>query len=187
MASKYAHLNGKVPEQQTEREQAVSEFLEEFRKTDTTTGAVAKRYNGLCVEAAELAAKVKVLNQKIDAADIMMQERLQGDDTEAVRSDGYTWSRSFEPYPVCEDPEQIVKYFKEHDMEGLLVLRAGELASRLKNHVKEEAQNNELIIDIETDPDTGVEVKRTVRSQIPGVKVFLKASLSRTKSSTKKE
>jgi hypothetical protein len=67
-----------------------------------------------------------------------------------------------------------------------LTLKAGELATRLKTLVKEEAQNNELQIETKdvVDPDTGETRQVTeVRSKIPGVKVFLKNSLSRVKSS----
>lgn len=188
MASKYAHLKGQVPEDQpTEREESIARYLEEYRIADTTTVAVAARYNGLERLKAKLAAETKVINQMLEAVEIIFRERLDGEGLDAVKADGYTWSVSYVPYPVCEDPALIEQYFLEHGMEDQLHLKASELASRLKNHVKEEAQNNELIIDIETDPVTGVEIKRTVRSQIPGVKVFLDASLSRTKSSTAKE
>jgi len=182
MASKYAHLRGNVPVQQTERDEAVTKFMEEFRKEDTTTGAAAKRFNDLTAEKAKLTEQLNTLNQKLDAADYLMQDRLDADGSDAVSADGYTWSISCEPFPVCEDPEAIVKYLKRKKMADMLVLKTSELASRLRNLVKDEALNNELKVKVTTDAE-GKEV-REVRSNVPGVKVFLKQTLSRTKSST---
>lgn len=180
MASKYAHLKGVVPEEPTEREQAITDFMEAFKAEDATSGATAARINKLMEEAKTLAAQVKETKQKIDAAEALMRQRMDSEGAELIRADGYSWSQSCTPYPICEDPEAIVKYFKDNGMEHRLALTNTELAARLKEIVREEAENNELIIDITVDEATGKET-RVVRSHVEGVKVFLDTSLSRRK------
>lgn len=181
MASKYAHLKGVVPIQRDERDEAVTAFMKEFQEADKTNGAAAKRYNDLVAEKAGLAEKLKTISQKLEAAEYLFLDRLDADGSDAVSAEGYTWSSSCEPFPICEDPEAIVKYLKRKKMGSILVLKVSELASRLRNLVKDEALNNELKV-VETIVD-GKPV-REVRSNVPGVKVFLKETLSRTKSST---
>lgn len=182
MASKYAGLKGRIPEQPTEREAAVQALLDEYK--DTPIADLTATYNLAVEQATSLAAKVKAIGARLEAFEILIRQRLDALEGDAISVNGYTWSPKFEPYPVAEDVDKIVAYFKEHGMEDQLVLKTSELASRLKNFVKEEALNGELIVEPKTvvDEATGEEkVVNDVRSQIPGVRVFLKASLSRVK------
>lgn len=179
MASKYAGLYGTIPEEPTQREAAVIEAIKE--RSERTPHELTAEHNTLSLEAEGLAKQVKQLSIKMTAVEALIRERLDSLNGEALSINGKTWSRKFEPYPVCDDPAAIVKYFKEHDMEDSLELTKTELATRLKAFVKEEALNNELIIETVKDPVTG-EDKIDVRSQIPGVRVFLKAGLSHPKS-----
>jgi hypothetical protein len=186
MASKYAHLKGQIPIEEVIYSPEVAAFMKEYAELDPTPGERAKRYNTLNAEAVEMAGKVKVLNQKLEAAEANMLQSVDSNGIDSIKADGYTWTPTFEPYPSCEDPEAIVKYLKRKKMGSMLVLKVSELASRLRQLVKDEAANNELRIDVvsETDPITGeVKERRIVRSRVPGVKVFLKAKLSRVKSS----
>lgn len=186
MASKYAHLKGQIPVEEIVYSPEVTAFMAAFAVEDLNDGDRAKRFNTLTNESIELSKQVKVLSNKLDAAEANMLKGLDANGTEAVKADGYTWTPTFEPYPSCEDPEAIVKYLKRKKMGSMLVLKVSELASRLRSLVKDEAVNNELRITIDeyTDPATGeVKQRRTVRSRVPGVKVFLKAKLSRVKSS----
>lgn len=184
MASKYARLKGKVPEQETERDQAINEFLAEWR--NDSLAVLTEAYNKACTDGDELAAKVKKTNQRIDALEILIRRRLDAEDADSVGMHGFTWSEKFEPYPVAEDPVAIVKYFKDNELEDQLALTNSELAGRLKKYVKEEALANELVVVTKQvdDPDApgGTREVTEVRSHIPGVRVFLKAGLSRVKS-----
>lgn len=195
MASKYAGLRGKIPQQEpTERDErlrgALAERRSKYEKLSdlATFGELTKEFNAATVETARLAVLVK--NQKLilDATEILIKKILEGDDAEAIKANDYTWTPTFEPYPVAENPVAIIEYFKKNGMEDQLQLTTTELAGRLKNFVKAEALANELVIvnREETDPNTGeTRQVQDVRSNIPGVKVFLKAGLSRVKSSNK--
>jgi hypothetical protein len=186
MASKYAGLKGRVPEQPTIRDQALQAALDERKQK--SVAELTEEYNQAKAEAVEMANKAKVLKVKADALEILIRRKLDSEDADAIRINGYTWSETFEPYPVCDDVEAVLKYFHDpaNGMEDQLRLKSSEIAERLKNFVKAEAQANELVIEEKEveDPDAP-EGKRTiqeVRSNIPGVKVFLKAGLSRVKS-----
>lgn len=186
MASKYAGLKGKIPVQQTEREEAIQKIIDEHK--DDEIAAIGAAYNDRAMEAAALAVKVRDVANHLEAYDILLRQKLDGLDGEGIIMHGYTWSPKYEPYPVCEDPDAIVKYFEDHEMADQLVLTKTELANRLKSFVKEEALNGELIVEPRTvvDPTTGEErIVNDVKSQVPGVRVYLKESLSRVKSRSK--
>lgn len=184
MASKYARLKGKIPERQTERDEALDEKLKECRQDPLVT--LTEKYNAACVEADRLSSLVKTNNVACDALEILIRKKLDAEDADSVGMHGFTWSEKFEPYPVAEDPAAIVKYFKEHGLEDQLALSNTELASRLKKYVKEEALAGELVVETKQvdDPDApgGSREVTEVRSRIDGVRVFLKGGLSRVKS-----
>lgn len=180
MASKWGHLKGKVPERQpTVRDLGLAEELKKL--DDVDINQLTDEYNALWKESDDLAALTKANKLKMDAREIMIRKRLAAKGIDGAMVNGYTWTEKFEPYPVCEDPAAIVEYFKEHGMEDQLALTTTELASRLKKFVKEEADRGEL--QITTVPgENGEDDTTEVRSSVPGVKVFLKADLSRVKS-----
>lgn len=178
MASKYAHLKGQVPtEEPSERDEVMTVLLAE--RESKTLGELTAEHNTLSDEFDEKKRVLDAVGLKIDACDILIRKNLAALDADSVSVNGRTWSTKFEPYPVAEDPSAIIKYFEEHHMTDQLVLKSSELASRLKAFVKEEAVNNELVI---TTKDVNGVQTTEVRSNIPGVKVFLKATLSRPKS-----
>lgn len=188
MASKYAGLKGKIPEgvkEPSERETAISKIIEERR--DLSITQLIQEYNEV-TEAKETAANIiKRLNLRLEALGRRIRERMDAENLDGVKADGYTWTPTFEPYPVvlANDVPGIVQYFKDHGMEEQLALKASEVAARLVSFVKEEAMNNELEIGTREvpDPQTGALIEiPDVRSKIPGVRVFLKAELSRVKS-----
>lgn len=191
MASKYEKLKGVIPvEAPTERDAAIETALKEHKgKPISELTAI---YNGKIDELTGpdgLAAKMKAAGQMITALEILIREALEGVEADSVSINGYTWSEACEPYPVVKaaDVDQIVDYFLANGMEEQLKLKAGELATRLKAHVKEEALNGELDVDVQMVPDPeapgGEREVRTVHSKVPGVRVFMKASLSRVKTS----
>ncbi len=183
MASKYAGLKGKVPEAPTERSQEITEHI--LKRAGQSFTDLAGDYNNLRGKIDGISAALKVLNTELDAIEIMLRESLEAQNADSVKTQGYTWSSNPEPYPSCENPEAIIAYFNDNGMADQLKLRSTELASRLKGFVKEEALANELIpsVKIVDGPDGEPIETLEVRSKIPGVKVFLKYSLSRVKSS----
>lgn len=184
MASKYAGLKGKIPERLTERDEKFKE--ETAKRKGKTFGELTGEYNVIQEALAKLAEKTKTGNLLKRVLDVLIRESLDAQNADSVRSNGYTWTPLFEPYPIAEDVDAIVKYFEENGMEDQLRLKSSELASRLTDFVKEEALANELNIETITqvDPVTGDETEvTTVRSKIPGVRVYLGSGLSRVKSS----
>lgn len=182
MASKYAGLKGKVPQEQTPREANILRGME--TRMRMSFAELATEHNTLKTRQAKLADYAKRLKQQIDAIELLMQDRLNAENHDRITTTGFNWSISYEPYASAENPEEIVKYFREHNMEAQLELSKTELASRLKTFVKEEALNNELTIEEveEVNPQTGETFKKIVaKSKIPGVKVFLASEISKTK------
>lgn len=189
MASKYAHLKGKVPgaqREQTPREQEITQHIE--RRKEQTLSQLAQAYNLMCVQKeriAGIAAKHKI---KMDAFERMIEQRLDSADEDSVSMHGYTWSTAFLPFPVLKDanPEEIKTYLRDNGQGDLLELSITELSERLTKLIKEEAENNELDISERTIVDETTGEARTVQdvksSKIPGVRVFLKSSLSHVKS-----
>lgn len=186
MASKYASLRGKIPEQPeppSEKQQKIAEV--QARYTDRSFLNLTAEFNRLQTTSDAAADNLKAINLELEAVERLIQEQLDAEGADSIRMNGYTWSGSCTPYPSAEDPAAIITYFKENGLEDQLTLKATELASRLKSFVKEEALANELVIEVKTfiDPNTGEESQyNDVRSHIPGVRVFLKNSLSRVKS-----
>lgn len=183
MASKYAHLRGVVPSEPTERDEAFAAEHGKFKGLPIKT--LMTRYNETKKTVEQRTSDLKESKLTLDVIDALIRQGLKDTGADAMSAEGFTWSASYEPYPIAEDPAAIVEYFMTHGMEDQLKLKASELAARLKNHVKEESLNNELVIGTRTvpDPETG-EPKEVpdVRSQIPGVRVYLDESLSRVKS-----
>jgi hypothetical protein len=182
---KYSKLEGTIPAEPTERDEAIIAGIEE--RKHKTFAELATEYNQLEVASLELTKKVKAQSVTFAVLEILLRGHLEATDADSISTLGFNWSRGCEPYPVCEDPDAIVKYFNEHEMGDLLALTKTELAGRLKKLVKEEALANELQITTETveGPNGEPVEKQVVRSNVPGVRVFLKKSLSRTKASTK--
>lgn len=180
MAALYGALVGKVPEQPTERTVELIEALKTLKPLGFAE--LEAKYAKLEQDKADLAKKVKTVGVESEAIEILMRELLSTQNMEKVTVHGYTWSSSPIPCPVCDDPEATAKYLAEHEMGDKLVLTKAELAGRVKEHVKAEALANELVIEMKT--VDGVEVPE-VRSQIDGVRVFLKTSMSRRKVAVK--
>jgi hypothetical protein len=186
LASKYAGLRGKIPVQRTPRAEALVEALRERRSKKV--GELTTEYNAAKAVSVELAAKTAANKVILDALEILIREYLDANEADGIKSDGYTWTPTYVPYPSADDPAAVIKYFRENNMEDLLQLKNSELAERLKAFVKAEAAEGTLIIEERevTDPDTGeTKMVQDVRSNIPGVKVFMSEGLSRVKSSNK--
>lgn len=182
-APKYAHLKGRIPEAPTEKAAAVIEQMKAY--ASLTIVELTAEYNKIESEGEDLKKKVAVHSAKDKALEALIRGHLKQQGIEAVTASGFNWGENVEPYPICEDRDQIKKYFKDNGMEDQLELNGTELATRLKSFVKEEAAANELTIEVKEidDPEApgGKREVTEVRSKIPGVKVFLATKLSRTK------
>lgn len=180
MASKYAALKGKIPKEPTERDVKFVQAMVE-RKSKSFS-ELAQEFNTTEAVMAKLATKTAELKLKLSVIAALMEDRLECEDADSITTQGRTWGISYEPYPQAEDPEKIVEYFNENGMAAQLLLNKTELAARLVTFVKEEAANNELVIETETveGPDGPIE-KQVVKSKIPGVRVFLWSGLSKAK------
>lgn len=184
MASKYKGLKGNVPKQPTERDDTLRRALGSIPEGQTPE-QLTTAYNEWKQKYEDGSAVLKKMKGLLDAYEIRIIGAIDAASVDAITVSGYTWTEKTAPYPTCEDVDAVIKYFHENGMEDQLRLNASELARRVENHVKQEALDNELRIEVttEVDPETGEErEKREVYSNIPGVKVFLKSSMSRTKS-----
>jgi hypothetical protein len=180
MASKYAALKGKIPKEPTERNIKITQEM--GKRKEKAFAELAAEFNKVELIISKLKGKQAEMALKLNAISALMEDKLEAEDADNITTQGRTWGMSYEPYPSAEDPEAIVKYFNENGMAAQLVLNKTELAARLVTFVKEEAANNELIIETETveGPDGPIE-KQVVKSKIPGVKVFLWSGLSKAK------
>lgn len=189
MASKYEGLKGRIPEQEkppSERDVAIATEMAEYG--DKSLLELTEAFNRVGEQIEEKATEKKVLDLRQEAIDILIRKGIDAAGADKVGMHGFTWSIGYEPYPVADDPTAAIQYFRENGMEHMLTLKASEVAARLKNYVKEEALNNELEVveKIGQTPDGESITTTEVRSKIPGVKVYLKPSLSRVKSTATK-
>lgn len=187
LASKYAGLKGKIPAEQTKRDVALLTELSTIEKQ--SVAELTAEYNAVKDAMEKSKAETKRLEILLEARKILILDRITESGGEGYKGlHGFTWTESFEPYPICKDPVAAVQYFRDHGMEDQLELKASEINSRLANFVKEEALRDELTIETEKqiDPTTGEEREvQVVKSKIPGVQVFLDTKLSRVKVGTK--
>ena len=189
MASKYAALKGKIPGEQTKRDVALLKEIERLEGLKLTPGDLAADFNRVKTTLEAHAEAGKKIAVELEARKLLILHRIDADNSEGFKADGFTWSESFEPYPVCEDPAAAIEYFKTNGMEDLLLLKASEVNSRVENFVKDEALRGELTIEEVEQVDEATGETRTVqvvKSKIPGVKVYLDTKLSRVKSTSKK-
>lgn len=182
---KYHGLKGKIPTaptQPTAKDEALTEALGKYDQK--TIDQLTVEYVAAEAEVKKIAEDLKPLHTKMKALEILIMRFVKSQELDGIKSNGFNWSDNVTPYPVCEDPVAIVKYFKEHGMEEQLELSKTELASRLNDIVKNESLNNEFRLEItkEIDPETGEEKEvRNVYSQVDGVRIFLATKLSKTK------
>lgn len=189
MASKYEGLKGRIPEEEqpaSDRDVVIATEMAEYGSKSLLE--LTDAFNRVGEQITEKAAEKKVLDLRQEAIDILIRKTIDAQGADKVGMHGFTWSIKYEPYPVADDPSAAIEYFGGNGMEHLLTLKASEVATRLKNYVKEEALNNELEIveKVGTTPDGEPMTTTEVRSKIPGVKVYLKPSLSRVKSTATK-
>lgn len=193
MASKYAALKGKIPGEMSARDVALLAELDANRQA--SVAQLTAEYNAVLEATAKLAEEAKRLKVLADARKILILDRITESGGDGFKGlNGFTWTESFEPYPVCQDPTAAIQYFKDNGMEDQLQLKSSEVNARLANFVKEEALRGELKIETiqEIDQATGeTREVQVVKSKVPGVLVYLDTKLSRvkvgTKSATNKE
>lgn len=187
MASKYARLKGRIPEMQSARDVALDKAVEE--RKDKSVADLTREYNEAKAAAAKMTSDAKDLKVKADALEILIRKKLDVEDADAIRINGFTWSETFEPYPVCDDVEKVLAYLADpkNGMADTLRLKSSEIGERLKAFIKEEALANELVVETKevedpSSPGGKREVTEVRSGRFPGVKVYMKPGLSRVKS-----
>lgn len=181
---KYKKAGKTIPVQPTVRGQALTEALTARR--GRTLSDLTAEFNEVYAEAERLEALTKANNVKFDALEILIREHINDSGEDYVGVNGFTWTPLGTPYPVIDNPSEVIKYFDTDEMRDQLILTTSELASRVAAFVKDEAVKG--LLQVKTvkvvDPETGAESDEIeVRSSIPGVKVYMKPRLGRTKSS----
>jgi hypothetical protein len=174
----------KIQEEMAKR-QAQAATADKPAQAARTLAELTEEYNALDKAIDDLEGQVAEKKIQRDAVDALIRKGIDGLESDGIKLNGFTWSEKCEPYAICEDPSKIVEYLKTNDMESALALKNSELIDRIKTIVREEAENNELLIEEKelTDPATGeTYTVQEVRSHVPGVRVFLKHGLSRVKS-----
>lgn len=181
MASKYAHVDPRIPalpdpEPDAEWVEAHHYITETLKFT--TLADYTAHYNALLADDKAATEGARLRGIKIDVLESLIRDAIKAQGMDAVRMNGFTWSENVEPKPVATTAnlDDIVKYFKDNGMEAELNLTITEVLGRLKTFVKDEAASNQL--SLEEDETTG---KIVAKSKIPGVTVYLRKKLSRTK------
>lgn len=182
MASKYAKYKGKVPlaqvESTTERDQEIAKIQVELK--DHNLAQLAAVLTGLRGIEEKLTSQLKTTGYHRAAVEELILNLLDAGETDAVSTGGHTLSTKFEPYPQVDDKAALLKHcLDDEELRETLSLNPQRLASM----IREEAENNLLQIEEkEIDKDgEKVVVQEARSSQLPGVRVFLKRTLSRVK------
>jgi hypothetical protein len=186
----WSNLRGLVPEQDekepTERELAIREAVAEREDHEDEDGKpipakslreLAAEYSDLCEEEEFEDLAKKQRSVKYEALERMFRERLEsiheqtGHDT--FRGEGQLFSPKTLIIPVVYDPKKLRKHIDDLGMSELLELPSG----RLKSLVVEQLEKFETMT-----PAERAECEHTLIEPVPGVRLFIKRSVHRTKS-----
>lgn len=186
----WSNLRGLVPEQDerepTEKELKIREAVAEREEHVDEDGAavpaktmreLAAEYSDLCEEEEfeDLAKKQRAI--KYEAVERIFREKLEaiheqtGHDT--FRGEGQLFSPKTMIFPVVYDPAKLRKHIDDLGMTELLELPSG----RLKSLVVEQLEKFETM-----SPAERAECVHTPVEPVPGVKLFIKRTVHRTKS-----
>jgi hypothetical protein len=186
----WSNLRGIVPEQDekepTEREIAIREAIAEREAHETEDGVpirektlleLAGEYADLCEEEEFEDLAKKQRSVKYEAIERIFREKLEtihqmtGHDT--FRGEGQLFSPKTLVIPIVYDPKKLRKHVDDLGMNELLELPSG----RLKSLVVEQLEKFETMTAAER-----AECPHTLVEPVPGVKLFIKRSVHRTKS-----
>lgn len=179
---------GKIPPPPREpgpKEILFNEIVNEWR--DKPLGEIAEQFNTWDAEKDALAAQVDKLDGKLDALKYLIQKKIEATGADNMSLAGYTWTPKADAYASAEDNAKLIQHFIDNGQQHLLQIHP----SRLSSMVREEIDAGTYLVEDKTvvDPVTGEETTvQEIRSAVlPGVKVFMKDSLGRQKSTRSKE
>lgn len=179
---------GRIPEAPREpspKEVLYNTTLEESRVL--TLEEMTERYNALSEEEDKQAAVLGNIKTRLEALEYLIQRKIEATGADNLSVNGYTWTPKADAYASAEDSAALVKHFIDNGQAHLLSIHP----ARLTSMVREEIDEGTILIEPKevVDPTTGeTKTINEVRSSVlPGVKVFLKDSLGRVKSSRKQE
>lgn len=186
MASKYGKLRGQVPPKPSDDQPGSERAQRLLAHTESHRGeglaAWAEHLTNLRRAEEEIKASLKLCEEEQEAIEGLVMDELEGRNEDAVSTGGFTHSVKYEPYPNPTDRPGLLQYCLDeaNGLRDALILPPARLAAI----VREEAEANELIIETKTIQVDGQEVEvQEARSRLlPGVRVFLKRTLSRVKS-----
>ena len=177
-ARKWSNLKGDVPEQEvevSERELAIRAKTDEWR--GESMAELAIEYQQLVEEEefATLAAKQRSIMyealERLILDELKRVEEVSGQDM--WRGEGQTFSPKTTVIPVVTDKAEVMKYLKDTGQEALLTLEY----PRLKSLVTDALEAIALMTPAQRAELVGV----TLDKPLPGVKIFIKNGVHRTK------
>lgn len=209
-AKKYEHLKGTVPAVPDvapgtdRREDAIRAFMDGNPRAQAMERAVAegreltpreaafpegprntwsaddltREYNALEETKKKIGAAEWAVKVQLDANERLIRKAIEGLGADKITINGYTWSPSSQPYPSVDDPAALVQHYIDNGLQSMLTVHP----SRVLSHVKEEIEANTLKIEVKEGAGPEGEDVTEVRSNLPGVKVYLAPSMSRRKS-----
>jgi len=176
----WTNLKGAVPEEVvevSEKELAIRAATDERR--NKSMKELAAEYQGLVEEEefADLAAKKRDIEyqalERLIGDELKRVQELSGQDT--WRGEGQMFSPKISIIPVVADKETLTKFIKDEGMEALLTLEYPRLKSLVVSTLEKFAT---MTPEERAALPSGV----TIATPVPGVKLFIKNGIHRTKS-----
>lgn len=185
----WSNLRGLVPEKEeelSERELAIRESVATREDHEDEEGKLvraktmlelAEEYSGLCEEEdfEDLAKKKRSI--AYEAIERILRSKLEDIETmtghDTFRGDGQLFSPKTLVIPIVYDKAKLRKHIEDEGMTEMLELPKGKLTEMV----------NDVLEKFETmTPAQRAESKATLVEPVPGVKLFIKRSVHRTKS-----
>jgi hypothetical protein len=153
-------------------------FPEGPRK-DWTVDQLTREYNALEETDKKVSQMAAILSIQMEANERLIGQKIQASGADRVTINGFTWSPNSQPFPSVDDSTALVKHYIDNNLTAMLSVHH----SRVLSTVKEEIEANTLQVVIKEKAGPNGEDVTEIRSNLPGVKVFLKPCMSRTKAS----
>jgi hypothetical protein len=181
----WAHMVGKLPAPPVEETVEISEHMKKVfeaqdERRDKNMEELVKEYEGL--DDAEVLASVESSKRaiKYQALERIIYERLkkvkEASGQDMWRNAEHTFSPRFIPRPVVENPQALLAWVREKNMEALLTLPSGRL-----NSIIAEAYNEDIVAILSPDQRATLEPGDPGSfAPPPGVKVFLQEGVHHT-------
>ena len=158
MPGKWAGLRGTVPAAPVESEYQQKVELEKQKFLEVSKGTKGIEFDKLYQEKKALEARISEINVTLDALSQLMIKDLEGDGLDAIRlADGTLLSIKDEPYTSIEDRDKFLAWIHESGQDSLLTVHYQTMNAIAKDRLQQG------------------------KTLPPGLKVFLKQSITRRK------